>query len=146
MSGYGANFAMVMDTEKVEALVEEPFAVFQAKLDDYNVTFDAFAEAYSKGDDIEIAAAIEIAYDIDAEIANEEITAAFQEVALAFKEKTGFSLNVEYHNQDENGADDDEVDGGFYFLLFDEVYQERPEATALNEIVPFGLRYYVNQG
>ena len=29
MSGYGANFAMVMDTEKVEALVAEPFALFQ---------------------------------------------------------------------------------------------------------------------
>ena len=146
MSGYGANFAMVMDTEKVEALVAEPFAVFQETLDKYGVTFDAFAESYSTGNDLEIAAAIEITYGIDAEIVNEKITAVFQEVALAFKEKTGFSLNVEYHNQDENGANDDEVDGGFYFLLFDEVYQERPEATALNEIVPFGLRYYVNQG
>ena len=146
MSGYGANFAMVMDTEKVEALVAEPFAVFQETLDKYGVTFDAFAESYSTGNDLEIAAAIEITYGIDAEIANEEITAVFQEVALAFKEKTGFSLNVEYHNKEYNGDDDDEVDGGFYFLLFDEVYQERPEATALNEIVPFGLRYYVNQG
>lgn len=146
MSGYGANFAMVMDTEKVEALVAEPLAVFQAKLDEYKVTFDAFAESYSTGNDLEIAAAIENACDIDAEIANEEITAAFQEVALAFKEKTGFSLNVEHHNKEYDGDDDDEVDGGFYFLLFDEVYQERPEATALNEIVPFGLRYYVNQG
>lgn len=145
MSGYGANFAMVMDTEKVEALVAEPFAAFQKMLDEYEVTFDAFAEAYSKGDDMEIAEAID-GYEVDAEIANEEITAAFQKVALAFKEKTGFSLNVEFHNKEYDGDDDDEVDGAFYFLLFDEVYQERPEATALNEIVPFDLRYYVNQG
>ena len=82
MSGYGANFAMVMDTEKVEALVAEPFAVFQETLDKYGVTFDAFAESYSTGNDLEIAAAIEISYGIDAEIANEEITAVFQEVAL----------------------------------------------------------------
>ena len=83
---------------------------------------------------------------ITGEAARKEVTTAFRAVESEFKEKTGFSLNVEYHNQDENGANDDEVDGGFYFLLFDEVYQERPEATALNEIVPFGLRYYVNQG
>ena len=145
MSGYGANFAMVMDTEKVEALVAEPFAVFQETLDKYHLTFDNFAETYAMANDYDIKAIID-GKKIDIEAARKEVTTAFQAVESEFKSKTGFSLNVEYHNQDENGANDDEVDGGFYFLLFDEVYQERPEATALNEIVPFGLRYYVNQG
>ncbi len=145
MSGYGANFAMVMDTEKVEALVAEPFAVFQSKLDKYHLTFDNFAETYAMANDYDIKAIID-GKKIDIEAARKEVTTAFQAVESEFKSKTGFSLNVEYHNQDENGANDDEVDGGFYFLLFDKVYQERPEATALNEIVPFGLRYYVNQG
>ena len=143
MSGYGANFAMVMDTEKVEALVAEPFAVFQETLDKYRLTFDSFAETYAMAYDYNIKAIID-GKEIDIEAARKEVTTAFRAVESEFKEKTGFSLNVEYHNQDENGANDDEVDGGFYFLLFDEVYQERPEATALNEIVPFGLRYYVN--
>ena len=115
MSGYGANFVMVLDTEKVEALVAGPYAVFQAALDEYEVTFDAFAEAYSQTDDYEIADDIN-GYEIDIEAANKEITAAFQAVEAAFKEKTGISLNVEYHNQDANGDNDDEVDGGFYFL------------------------------
>ena len=145
MSGYGANFAMVMDTEKVEALVAEPFAVFQETLDKYRLTFDSIAETYAMAYDYNIKAIID-GKEIDIEAARKEVTTAFRAVESEFKEKTGFSLNVEYHNQDENGANDDEVDGGFYFLLFDEVYQERPEATALNEIVPFGLRYYVNQG
>lgn len=145
MSGYGANFAMVLDTEKVEALVAEPFAAFRETLEKYEVTFDVFAEGYAMGYECDIKEIIN-GKKIDTWTAQNEIETAFKAVTLAFKEKTGFSLVVEYHNQDEVGDDDDEVDGGFFSLLFDEVYQEREEATALKEVVPFNLRYYVNQG
>ncbi len=135
---YKGEVAWVLEKEKVEALVAEPFAAFLAVLDKHEWNFNGFARAYSITDPIEIEN-----LGADEQLVLDEMLHSFSAVSAAFKRKTGLSLYVNYHNSQENGDAPDEVDGGFYCLKFNEVFRIRDKAKELHLQAPFDLAYCV---
>lgn len=135
---YQGEVAWVLDKEKVEALVAEPYAAFLTVLDKHERNFNGFARAYSITDSIEIEN-----LGADEQLVLDEMLHSFSAVSAAFKSKTGLSLYVDYHNSQEHGDAPDEVDGGFYCLKFNEVFRIRNKAKELHLKAPFDIAYCV---
>jgi hypothetical protein len=136
--GYQGEMALVLDKEKVEALVAEPYAAFLSALDKHERNFNGFARAYSITDSIELEN-----LGADEQLVLDEMLHSFSAVSAAFKSKTGLSLYVDYHNSQEEGDEPDDVDGGFYCLDFNEVYNMRQKARALHKKAPIEMAFCV---
>lgn len=136
--GYQGEMALVLDKEKVEALVPEPYAAFLTVLDKHERNFNGFARVCSLTDTIEME---ELGSD-EQEVV-EEMLQSFSAVSAAFKEKTGISLYFNYHNSQEVGDVWDEVDGGFYCLDSNEVYRLTEKARELHKSKAFNVAHYV---
>lgn len=136
--GYQGEMAFVLDNEKVEALVAEPFAAFLTVLDKHEWNFNGFARAYSITDPIELEN-----LGADEHLVLDEMLQSFSAVEKAFKDKTGLTLYVNYHNSQLDGDVQDEISGGFYCLDFNEVYRLTENARKVNEQVPIRFVHYV---
>lgn len=142
--GYGANFTMKLDAEKVEAMVAEPLAEFLALLEEYGLAYGDFAREYNME---EIVLEFEKVEEVKAATkAQEKVLSAFKQVTDLFKKKTGLSLCVNYHPSSDIGSCYDDVDGVYYSLEFDEVFSVSEKAKELEKTIPYDMSFFVTYG
>jgi len=113
--GYSANEIYTVKEEFVKEICPKEFDTFMLELENDNVELDDFA----------IHDALETIISREAND-NETMshTVAYVELCSAFKEKTGLSLEVMYHNQEEVGDRYDDVSGIIWVV--GDVYQYTP--------------------
>lgn len=130
--GYGAVFAIQVKQEDLEKLNLKSYNGFMNELKEQNVDLDEFAfyirhEIDEPDDNIEM----------------QKLHNAFNAFQEEFKQKFNMRIALNYHNKEEEGSYPDQVDGGYFALYFDEVYQLTDNAKTLNEKVPFDTVQYV---
>lgn len=141
--GYGANFTMKLDAEKVEAMVAEPLAEFLALLEEYGLEYGDFASEYPKD---EVVLEFENVKEGKVAKAQEKVLSAFKQVTDLFKKKTGLSLCVNYHPSSDAGSCYDDVDGVYYSLVFEEVFTVSEKAKELEKTIPYDMSFFVTYG
>lgn len=141
--GYGANFTMKLDAEKVESMVAEPLAEFLSLLEEYGLEYGDFASEYPKD---EIVLEFENVEKGMIAKAREEVLAAFKKVTDLFNEKTGLTLCVNYHPSSDIGSRYDDVDGLYYSLLFEEVFTVSDKVKELEKTIPYDMSFFVTYG
>jgi len=120
--GYSSNYIDTVEEEFVKEICPEEFDTFMLELENNNVELDNFA-IYDAQETV-----------ISREANDNETmshTVAYVKLCLAFKEKTGLSLEVMYHNQLDDGDRYDEV-GGIFWGVGD-VYQYTPAGEKYKE-------------
>lgn len=105
--GYSAGKAETVEQDFVIETCPKEFKNLIKILNAENVDFDTFAN------DIEFYP----------EQFDKKITDAFDALVSEFKEQTGLDLGISYHDKENNGDRDDEIDGAYWYLGFDSVYQ-----------------------
>lgn len=68
---------------------------------------------------------------------SKEIFDLYQKFVEEFKKETKISIELQYHDKEVDGSRYDMVDGGFWELDFDDIFQYTPEAESLRKIVRF---------
>jgi len=112
--GYGGSYADVIKESTLAILIPNEWEHFTNLLDNFDVSFDSFAQYYDWEEDHA---------DLTEE-ENEELRKSFDEVVKAFKAVTasgteyddGLKLCLYYHNSCDNGSRYDEVDGGHFHV------------------------------
>jgi hypothetical protein len=135
--GYGACFEWVVSEGDVKGFCEEEFDIVDKLLNKYEVAWEDLA--------------IAIRYD---DVINElednqsdEIYFAFKQLVKKFKEKTDLTMDLGYHNRDDDGDRYDEVDGYFFVVNFSEIYQLTPVGQKAKEKgIDIGVKTYVSYG
>lgn len=133
-----ACFAVVVEEEKIKEMEMESFESFVKILEDHNVSFNEFAYAYVAEDVID--------EDRLTEDTERKIFEAFDYFQQEFDSKTGLFLEVGFHDSDNHGSSSDEVNGGFYHLAFDDVYQVKESLIPLKANNSFELKRFVSFG
>jgi len=113
--GYSSNYIDTVEEEFVKEICPEEFDKFMLELENDNVELDDFAIHDAPGTVISIEA-------------NDEDTmshtVAYVKLCLEFEKKTGLSLSVMHHSQEEDGDRYDEIAGIIWKV--DNVYQYTP--------------------
>lgn len=95
-------------------------------------SFNDFLQALDKFDTelYEYAACIEDFHEVDhlAEEEQEELDELFHKFRLAFTARTSIDIFLSYHDSE---SPNDEVEGAFFYLKFDDVFQPTPAALNL---------------
>ena len=109
-----ANVAETVEQDFVEKTCPKEFNAFIDALDkEDGVTLENFADRADTDD-------------------NEKDTVFFKKykaLQKAFKEKLGLDLYISYHDRQEDG--DGDIDGVFWYLDFDDVYEMTPAAKKI---------------
>jgi len=132
--GYCASFADVIEIEDLKKVgkIKELLAELEETLGKHDVSFDTLAEEVSRDID-----------EIEEEV-YEELSLIVKQICKEFKDKTGLSLEIEYHNSDDDGDRYDEVSGGFWRI--GGMYVVSPEGqklldTGINIVRKFFVTY-----
>ena len=113
--GYSANEVYTVSEEFIKEICQKEFDNFMLELENDEVEFDDFAR-HDAPETI-----------ISRKTNDDETmkhTVAYVELCLVFQEKTGLSLEVMYHDQENDGDRYDEI-GGIVWVVGD-VYQYTP--------------------
>lgn len=134
--GFGANFAIVIDNEKLEEMNLGSYTNLLQALKERNVSMDSFASSIYHDD---------MFYDEDGEEVKDQdfLYGVYKAFLEEFKEKTGIDINLCHHSADDDGDCYDEVDGAYFELDFGDVYQLTPEAKALQKTAGFEMKFFV---
>ena len=125
--GYAANSDDVIDEKDLVELVPEEYAAFIDALCLQDVSIMTFASEWQW----------------DGEFDDGVIDATFVEMQEGFKEVTGgLSLNICYHNSEDDGSRYDSVNGVYFSV--DGMYQLTKEGERFKHIV--SRRFYVMFG
>jgi|SRR5690625_871327 len=138
--GYGANFAIVLQEDKLNDFNLREHKSFLEKLEEKNVDIGDFAESISR-DDIFVNRSGEYL----SEDESDELFESYEVFIKAFMERTNLSIALEYHSSDDGDCYDD-VDGHYYTLDFGEVYGLSDDAIELSKKIPFNFAYFVHFG
>jgi hypothetical protein len=114
--GYGANFAEVIEQEDLEKLVPKELNEFLDVCDEDDTSFDEVAEG--------------IQYD---EYTSVKVHKKYRKLRAAFKRKTKLTLELHYHNSDDQGSCYDDVSGVYWSV--DGMYQLSPAGKKLSKMV-----------
>jgi hypothetical protein len=135
--GYGACFEWVVSEKSVKQFCEEEFEIVDKLLYKHDVSWDDLARAIRYND------AIDELEDND----SDTIYFAYHQLVKRFKEKTDLTLDLGYHNKDDDGDRYDEVDGYFFTVDFGEIYELTPLGKKVKEQgVDIGVKTYVSYG
>ena len=140
-SSYNGAFAVVIEEKDLERLQLKELALFYKALDDAGITIEDIAHDFS----LEDYSMTNVFYGPHEE-KRDSVVNAYSDLRDAFKAKTGLDLMLNNHDSDERGSANDEVDGPFWNLFFDDVYQLTPEAKKLQQTVPFEIKRFVDFG
>lgn len=137
--GYGANWTLAVDEEALSK--SQDYQNFIAVLKKNKADKDSFAQFYAFDSGFENADGEEL--DLKAQ---DEIMDVYRKFQSEFKEKFGITIDVGYHSKDDHGDRYDEVDGAYFEVEFDDVYEMTPKAKAFKEEFPFEAKYFVHYG
>ena len=135
--GYGANCAIVIEEDSLKKIVPNEYQAF----------LDACKKAQITVDDV--AFQVEFYDDIAPEVPEQDyknVESAFKKLTQAFRDQTGIRLNIGYHSVEDHGDIYDEVDGGYFYLHWADVYIYTPEAQMLYHQADFDLKFWVSFG
>lgn len=139
--GYGSNFALVIEQEKIEAFNLSSYQEFIQALEKANVSLEEYGRSTESEDCI---------YDNNGDALDEDtmesLDAIYKSFQDEFKEKTGVGIAIRYHDSGNSGDCYDEVDGVFFGLEFSDVYKMTPEAKELQDKTGFDLKFFVTFG
>lgn len=138
--GYSGNFAITFEKEKIEAMNLESWAHFMSLLEEAKVTVEEYGCCLEDDG---------ILYNVDGEVEetlSNNIDQAFETFQKEFKEKTGATINARYHYSEEHGDIYDEVDGFYFELDFNDLYQLTPVGKALSNNEDFKFKFFVTYG
>lgn len=131
-----ANFALEVSKNKIEEMNLESWKEFKNTLSQLNVSLDHYAIAVEYED---------LVYNNNEEELKEnevkKIDDSFFKFQEEFKQKTGLSISIGYHDSEEIGSAYDEVQGTYLSLDFDEVYQLTPLGEKNKDL--FNWKYFV---
>ena len=125
--GYGANFAEVIEQEDLEKLVPKEFNEFLNVCDEDDTSFDEVAERIQQDDFDNISVKVQEKY---------------LKLCAAFKRKTKLTLELNYHNSEDQGDRYDDVSGHYWSV--DGLYQLSPAGKKLSKIVK--RKFFVTYG
>ena len=135
--GYASCFDWTVDEDKVKQMCEEEYRIVDELLKKYGESWRGLAYTIRFGDQF---------HDLEDE-ESEDIFFSFDQLVKRFKEKTDLTLVLSYHNQDDDGQRYDEVDGHFFTVLFQEVFELTPVAKKAKEKgIDIRLKTYVTYG
>lgn len=103
--GYGASYADSVDEEFVKEVCPKELKKFRKALEDYFNTDDAESETMVYQD---------ILPGFDTVEGTEGIMESYEALCEAFEKKTGLTLELGYHNSDDEGDRYDDVNGEFW--------------------------------
>jgi hypothetical protein len=135
--GYGACFEWVVSEESVKKACEEEYNIVDNLFDKYEVSWEDLARAIRYDDVIDELEDNE----------SDEVYFAFQQLVKRFKEQTDLTLDLGYHNRDDDGDRYDEVDGCFFTVNFGEIYELTPVGKKAKEQgIDIKVKTYVSYG
>lgn len=131
--GYSGASAIVIDTEKVEGMNLATYQNLVNKLDEFDSSIGALAQAIDREYYIE---------DLEDE-ENDELFTLYEAFKEEFKSVTGVGVELAYHDRQDDGSRYDQVDGAFFALDYRDVYELTPAAKKLKETAGFEEKYFV---
>ena len=135
--GYGACFEWTVSENDVLKFCEEEYKILDELLDKFDVHWDDLARATRWDSEIE---------DIE-EKQSDEIFFSWNQLVKRFKEQTDLTLELGYHNKDDDGDRYDEVDGYFFVVNFKELYELTPVGKKAKEQgIDIKVKTYVSYG
>lgn len=149
--GYAPAFVVEIDKVDLEKTGLKSYKEFLNMVEESGMDFDQIAQIIEE---------VEREYGIDGGtdspyieelcdnygIRNDEyvdIAKAFINFRDEFNQKYGLSINCGYHDVSERGDRYDDIDGGFFYLDFGEIYELSDKAKMLQKDVPFQISQFV---
>ena len=126
--GYAAAFANVIESDVVRELVTEEFDTFYKAIEDEGLDFEEVVRDGMFGG-----------------IDNERVRKACEDLQQAFYEKTQIRLYLGYHDADSEGDRYDDIDGVYFYLHWNDIYQYTDKAEKLG-VDKFNLLSWVVWG
>ncbi len=132
--GYVACSEWVISNEKVKEIVSNEYDKFIKVLLNNDISIEEFAMEAQFIDEI-IAGLKDLKKALPDDVVWDDFCSeaglAYEELIKAFKDKTDIRIYLKYHDQEVDGDRYDEVDGAFFVLDWNDMYQLTPEAKAL---------------
>lgn len=119
--GYGANMDTVISIEDIGKIAPSEWKRLKDLLEEADVTLDALAVAVQYGDNIDEAP----------EEKEDAIFQAYTSLVDEFKRQTSIGLEVRHHDSSDSGSRYDDVDGAFFSLAWNDVYEYTGQMKAL---------------
>ena len=128
---------ITLSFKSVEKVVPRAYEIFFDTLESCGVSFEDLSAAVYYGDDFDNL-------DLEEEEEN-NIDMAYKYLVDSFQERTGFPLHVMHH---ESINKHDEVEGGNFAVLFQDVFDKTEKAKAFEEVYGENLElsYFVIDG
>jgi len=118
--GYFANSTDTIQEETIVKVCKDEFKAFTDSFNGLDFDIEDFAKEYQYGYEI----------DTDDEEAMKRVSDEYDKLIHTFNERTGLTLDISYHNEDE-GSRYDDVNGIYWEV--GNIYQLTPEAKAFKE-------------
>jgi hypothetical protein len=135
--GYCACFEWIASEDSVKKACEEEYGIVDKLLDKHEVSWEDLARAIRYDDVID---------DLE-DNESDEIYFAYNQIVKRFKEQTDLTLELGYHNKDDDGDRYDELDGYFFVVTFSEVYELTSVGKRAKEQgIDIKVRTYVSYG
>lgn len=122
---YTAANAIVVEEEELNKLNLNTFTKFNQKLKEEGLS------------------AFDIIDEINFAEVKGELGKAFDLFAKDFENKTGIRIYLGYHDKEDHGSRNDEVDGFFYYLNEADLYQPTEAHKELAKKIDFEDKYFV---
>lgn len=138
--GYSANVAIVISEDELMEMGLSSYRLLRKmmeKLEDSYSDYDIFDILVMSGPD---------SY---AEVSQEDLNRLvniYESFLEEFKEATGIGVYLNYHDSHANGDRYDEVDGMFFELEFNDIYEIKPTVIKARKKVDFDHKYFVQHG
>lgn len=136
--GSAAASALVVERDDLKELKLESFKTFEAHLIEANVDFDDVAIVRSGFREVDLNEDDQEELDVALEL--------FEKFVKEFRIKYGLNIELDYHDQEDEGDRYDDLDGAFFCLDFHEVYTLTPQASVLNSIAPIERKAFTVWG
>jgi hypothetical protein len=135
--GYSANFGCVVGYNDIRSICGEEFDLLEKLLEELDSNMEELARHMDW--DMDLDELEQEGYD--------KLMIAFEEVLKKFKEATGLELILRCHDQSDNGDRYDDVDGAFFEVSFDEVFELTSKAKRAEELgINIRLEQWVTYG
>lgn len=144
--GYGAVNAILIEEGELEKLNFETYKEFRLVQDKLDLND---CELYTIINDYGVEHHEYIDLDVDdrdKEIVARNLVHYWDAFRKEFKNKTGVTIYINYHDSEDHGSTYDEVSGLHFILEFSDLYEKTEENKKLSEKVYFDWMSYVVYG
>lgn len=154
--GYGAGFSLTVKEEVLVKLVPEQLKTFLNQMEEADFSPTDFLTAIEeiKRNEVTWEDALDTIIDeMESEDVNENIKVAenalkaWLDLQSSFEKATGFPLYLGYHNSEDDGSEYDDVEGLYFSLNFNDVYEETESMKKAKEKgMDYDMSFFVTFG